>query len=139
MAVQTTYPTGAKPTAGALTGATIYTRVGILERWRQRHAERKRRVVVRWLRRSANRAEDADPIRRRPEALLHYRAATVRTDLLEIAALLERAHTPNPACVATLHKLLTNGCDSPLYNANIDVYELRATLEQVRAGLLTRP
>jgi len=137
MAVQTTYPTGAKPTAGALTDAAIHARVGILERCRQRRAERKCRVLVRWLRRTANRAHDTDPIRRRREVPLHYRAAAVRIDLLEIAALLERASTPNPACVATLHKLLTNGCASPLYNVNIDVSELRATLDRVRAGLLT--
>jgi hypothetical protein len=139
MAIQATHPSGTQPTAGALNDTAINTRVGILERCRQRHAERKRRVLVQWLRRTASRAHDADPIRRRREALLHYRAAAVRTDLLEIAALLERTRTPNPACVATLHKLLTNGCDSALYNPNIDVSELHATLEQVRAGLLARP
>jgi hypothetical protein len=138
MAIQTTYPAGEQPTVGTLTDTAINTRVGILGRWRQHHAERKRRLLAQLLRRTANRAHDADPIRRRREALLHYRAAAVRTDLLEIAALLERTPTPNPACVATLHELLTNGCDSPLYNPNIDVSELRAALDLARAGLVTQ-
>jgi hypothetical protein len=132
---QTTNPTPAQLTADAQTDGAINTRVGILERWRQHRAERKRRVIVRWLRRTANHAVDTDPIRRRREALLHYRTAAVRSDLLEIAAILERAHTPNPACVATLHELLANGCDSPLYNPDLHVSELRATVHHVRAEL----
>jgi hypothetical protein len=92
-------------------------------------------VIVQWLRRTASRARDTDPIRRRREALLHYRAAAVRADLLEIAAMLERSQTPDPTCVATLHKLLSNGCDSPLYNHRIPMSELQATLDHVRSGL----
>ena len=92
-------------------------------------------MIVKWLRRTANRTEQPHPIARRRQALLHYRAAAVRTELLEIAVTLERAHTPDPACVATLHELLANGCDSALYNPDIHVSELRATLHYVRAGL----
>lgn len=90
---------------------------------------------MQWLRRTANRARDTDPIRQHREALLHYRAAAVRADLLEIAALLERTQTPNPACLATLNELLSNGCDSPLYNTRIPVAELHTTLGDIRSGL----
>jgi hypothetical protein len=119
---------------------------GILRRWRERRAERKpvrlvsarnRRMLAQRLRRTAKDAHDRDPIRRRYDVLLHHRAAAVRTDLLEIAALLERTHDPDPASVAALHELLANGCDSPLYNADIHISELRATLHGVRAGLAT--
>ena len=135
MATQTTNPTPAQLPAEALSETAINTRVGTLERWRQYRAGRKRRVIVQWLRRTANRAHDTDPIRRRREALLHCRAAAVQTDLLEIAAMLERTHTPNPACVATLHEVLANGCDSPLYNAEMDISELHRVLNRVRSGL----
>lgn len=135
MATQTTNPTPAQLTAETLSDTAIKARVSTLEHWRQYRAERKRRVIVQWLRRTANRAHDTDPIRRRCEALLRYRAAAVRTDLLEVAATLERTHTPNPAGVATLHELLANGCDSPLYNAEIDISELHRILNRVRSGL----
>jgi hypothetical protein len=64
--------------------------------------------------------------------LLHYRAAAVRTDLLEIAATLEHAHDPDPARIAALHNVLANGCDSPLYNADIHTSEPKATLIRSR-------
>jgi hypothetical protein len=68
--------------------------------------------------------------------LLHYRAAAVRTDLLEIAALLERAHDPDPACIEALRALLANtDGESPLYNTNTPFPELEATLDYVRSGL----
>ncbi len=115
------------------TGATADR--SIRERWRLRIVEHHRCVIVQWLRRTANRAGAPDPMVRRHEALLHYRVAAVRTELLEIAAVLERADDPDPACVAELHDLLANGCDSPLYNPDIHVSELRATLHYVRARL----
>ena len=135
MAIHSTYQTPAQLTAEALTDTRVKTRAGILERWRQHRAERERRVIVQWLRRTANRAHDTGPIRRRRGALLHYRVAAVRTELLEIAAMLERTHTPNPACITTLHQLLANGCGSPLYNPDIHVSELRETLDHIRSGL----
>jgi hypothetical protein len=119
---------------------------GVLQRQHERRARRKharpvsarnRRRLAQWLRTTAIHATDRDPIRRRHDVLLHYRAAAVRTDLLEIAALLEHAHDPDPDCVAALRNLLANGCDSPLYNADIHISELRATLDHVHAGLLT--
>lgn len=131
-------PKRRKADGGAVSDTAINASVAILERWRRHHAERNRRVLVEWLRRTANPTQDADPIRRRREALLRYRAAAVHTDLLEIAALLERTRNPNPASVATLHTLLTNRCESPLYNPNIDVSELRTALDLARAGLVTQ-
>lgn len=117
------------------TGTRTASRHGIREWWRERRAEHRRRVIVSWLRRTANRAEEPDSIARRRQPLLHYRAAAVRTELLEIAAALERAQNPDPASVETLRELLANGCDSPLYNPDIHVSELHATLHHVRAGL----
>jgi hypothetical protein len=135
MATQARDTTRAQPTAEARTYAAIEPHVGIRERLRQYRAERERRVIVQWLRRTASRAHDTDPIRRHREALLHYRAAAVHTDLLEIAAMLERTQRPSRECIATLHELLANGCDSPLYNPNIHVSELHATLDHLRAAL----
>jgi hypothetical protein len=108
---------------------------GIRERSRQRRVERRRRVIVRWLRRTANSTDALHPIARRRQTLLHYRVATVRTELLEIAATLDSAPHPDPASLATLHDLLANGCDSPLYNPDIHISELRATLHHVRGRL----
>ena len=92
-------------------------------------------MIVQWLRRTANRTDEPHPLARRRQALLHYRAAAVRTELLEIAATLEHTHNPDPDCIAALHDLLANGCDSPLYNPDIHVSELRATLHYVRSRL----
>jgi hypothetical protein len=117
------------------TGTTTENGLGIRERWRRRRAEHRRRVIVQWLRQTANRAEEPHPIARRRQPLLHYRAAAVHSELLEIAAALERAQNPAPASIATLRELLANGCDSPLYNPDIHVSELHATLHHARAGL----
>lgn len=125
----------AQLTAEAPTDTTVKIGVGTLERWRQHRAERKLRVLVRRLRRTADRAHDADPLRRHREALLHYRAAAVRTGLFELAAILEHAHDPDRASVTALRDLLRNGCDSPLYNADIPAAELDEALQRIRAGL----
>jgi hypothetical protein len=111
---------------------------GILERRRERTAERKCRVLVRSLRRAAKGAKKPHPIARRRQPLLHYRAAAVRSELLEITAMLERTYDPDPASIAALHELLANGCDSPLYNPEVHVSELCATVYGVRMGLLTQ-
>lgn len=137
MATQDTHAGHMHPHSEPLTDTPVKSRVGILERSRAYRAERERRVIVQWLRRTASRVHDPGPIRRRREALLHSRAAAVRTDLLKIAAALERAHNPDPAIVVTLHELLANGCDSPLYNPAIHVSELHATLYGVRRRLVT--
>lgn len=144
MWTQDMYTQRVPPPTQAPTGTTIGR--GILQRWRERNTEREprrlvsarhRRVLARWLRRTARGTQEPHPIDRRRQALLHYRASAVSSELLEIAAALERAHDPDPARVALLHELLANGCDSPLYNPDIHVSELRATLHHVRAGLVT--
>jgi hypothetical protein len=99
---------------------------------------RNPKTLARWLRRTAKHTQQPHPLARRRETLLHYRVAAVRVDLLELAAILERAHDPDPASVTELHELLANGCDSPLYNPDIHVSELHATLHYARAGLLAQ-
>jgi hypothetical protein len=66
--------------------------------------------------------------------LLHYRAAAVRADLLEIAALLEQAHDPDLECMVAVRELLRNG-ESPLYHPGVHISELYTTLHSIRAGL----
>jgi hypothetical protein len=92
-------------------------------------------MLARWLVRTANRTKPPRALTRMPEPLLHYRAAAVRTQLLELAALLEHAQNPDPARLAALRDLLSNGCDSPLYNPDIHISELHATLHYIRTGL----
>jgi hypothetical protein len=132
--------------AHAHTAGAVERAPGILDRWQTRRAERKtarlisarnRRILATRLRRAANHAIDPDPVRRRHDVLLHYRAAAVRTDLLEIAALLERARDPDPECITVLQTLLANHtADSPLYNPHTPFAELEAILDKVRTGLL---
>ncbi|MBV8221268.1 MAG: hypothetical protein JO325_22615 [Solirubrobacterales bacterium] len=110
------------------------TRVGALERWHQHRVERNRRALVQLLRRTADRAHDTARLPHRREAL-HYRAAAVRTPLLELAAILEHAHDPDRASVAELRDLLSNDRDSPLYNAKIPAAELDKALQRIRAEL----
>ena len=145
MATQDTYPGTVHLPAETLIGSTVERdEHSILGRWRQLSAERKRKRLVgarsrrrhaRWLRGIANCASDQSAIRRHNEVLLRYRAAAARTDLLELATMLERAHEPDPACMAALHELLSDGRDSALFNPNIPVEELHTTIEHVRAGL----
>jgi hypothetical protein len=126
---------------------TVRSGRGILARYRERKAApkrtrllstRNRRTLAKWLRRTAKHTQQPHPLARRREPLLHYRVAAVRNDLLEIAAMLENAPDPDPASVTELQELLANGCDSPLYNPDIHVSELRATLHYARAGLLAQ-
>jgi hypothetical protein len=145
METQDTYSERATLPDTAPSPSIVESDRGIVLRWRKRHAERKRsrlvsprnrRALAQWLRRTAKDANGRRPTPRH-DLLLHYRAAAVRTDLLEIAALLERAHDPDPACVAALHEMLASG-DSPLYHPGVPAAELRATLDEVRAGLSRR-
>jgi hypothetical protein len=139
MATQPTYPAPfAQPAQ-----ATTEPGPGLLERWRARHAEgkqarlvsaRNRRALARMLRGIAKDAIDPNPLRRPLDVLSHYRAAAVRTDLLEIAAMLERAHNPDPLCVAALRHLVRDGI-SPLYNPAVHVSKLHTTLDYIRSGL----
>jgi hypothetical protein len=119
--------------------------IGIVQRWRERSVERKRarrvsgrnrRVLAKWLRRTANRAHGTDPTVQEP---LHYRVAAVRTELLELAAFLEHTPDPDPASVAALRDLLANSRGSPLYNPNIPAAGLDEALQRIRAGLANPP
>jgi hypothetical protein len=96
---------------------------------------RNRRHLTEWVRRITKLASDRDPIRRRHDVLLHYRAAAVRVEMLEIAAALERANEPDPECVAALHALLAHTGDSPLYDPKIPFSTLETTLDYIRSGL----
>ena len=96
---------------------------------------RKRQALVGTLRRLAAHTIDRDPRRRRFEVLLPDRVAAVRGDLLEVANLLETTDAPDPACVADLNRLLSDGCQSPLYNPDVHVSELTATLYYARSAL----
>jgi hypothetical protein len=135
----------AQPPPRASIHNTVDRDGGIVQRWRERSAERKRarlvgdrnrRVLATWLRRTANRAHQTDSTLEEP---LHYRAAAVRTELLELAAILEHTHDPDPVGVAALRDLLANSRDSPLYNPNIPAAELDEALQRIRAGLANPP
>jgi hypothetical protein len=75
--------------------------------------------------------------RRRNEILLVSRAAAVRIALLQVAALVRCCTDPDPECITELHRLLTSGCDSPLYNPDVPAGQLGATLERARTTLAT--
>ncbi len=67
--------------------------------------------------------------------LLPDRVGLVRADLLEIAELLEQSPDPDPRCVTELHRLLTDGCESALFNPDVHPSELRASLYYVHLRL----
>jgi hypothetical protein len=69
------------------------------------------------------------------KVLLRARAMRYRSDLLEVAALLEQAEHPDWACVAALRELLRDGRTSPLYNPAVDPRHLGVILGRARAGL----
>jgi len=99
---------------------------------------RNRRKLARWIRTICARGREPDSIARRHSVLLHYRVARTRTDMLWIAAALERSHDPDPDCITLLHNLLANPTgDSPLYNRHIPARQLEAILEELRDGLET--
>ena len=130
------------------TRAPTSDRAGWISSWFERSAARKRaqltsarnrRKLARWLRETAARANDPDPIARRQSVLLHYRAAAVRTQMLQIAATLERARDPDPECMTLLQSLLANDSgNSPLHNRHVPAADLEATLRRIRAGLETQ-
>jgi hypothetical protein len=71
--------------------------------------------------------------------LLPDRVAAVRDELLEIALMLEHADELDPSWVLTVRKLLTDGCESPLFNREVHISELRATLFYLRGGREIQP
>ncbi len=91
--------------------------------------------MARQLRRLAASRPERDPVRRRYVFVLDDRVAAVRADLLQLAAMIERAPVIDARCFTELRNLLTNGCDSPLYNREIHVSELHASLYYVRYRL----
>jgi hypothetical protein len=93
---------------------------------------RTRRALAAGLRRTA---DPIQPSRRLdPCPILVDRVAMVRAQLLELANDLEEAQTPDPASVALLRELLTNGT-GPLYNPNLPADDLHTTLVRARAGI----
>jgi hypothetical protein len=145
MAAKKLHSERAQPPATAPIENTVGPGGGIVEHWRERSAKRKRarrvsarnrRVLAKWLRRTANHAHATDSTLEEP---LHYRAAAVRTELLELAAILEHAHDPDPASVAALRDLLADSRGSPLYNPNIPAADLDEALQRIRTGLANAP
>ena len=118
--------------------------LGRLARWRARAAERKsQRLLSRRKRRtlagSLRRAATCGSIQSAHTVLLQDRVATVRDELLEVALILERDDALDASWVFAIHKLLTDGCESPLYNRDIHISELRATLYYLRGGHPLQP
>jgi hypothetical protein len=143
MSTHDLYPNRAERPNRALTGAPAEW----ISRYRDRSAARtrarltsvrNRRRLARWLRETAARAGDPDPFARRHSVLLHYRAAAVRTEMLQIAATLEHAHDPDPECITLLQNLLANEAgNSPLYNRHLPAADLEAIVRRIRGGLET--
>lgn len=100
-----------------------------------RVSRRTQCTLIDGLRAVAHRSADRRR-RRHFEVLLSRRAAAVRGELLELAALLDITAEPDPAAIDALLGLLTDGRDSPLYNPAIHVSELHATLVDARRRLL---
>jgi hypothetical protein len=110
---------------------------GVVARWRALSARRRQRRLVsartrRSLAASARRAATSAPVRSRHTVLLVDRAAAVRDELLELALILEHADHRDASWVFAIRKLLTDGCESPLYNRDVHMSELRAALYYLR-------
>jgi hypothetical protein len=99
---------------------------------RRLQSARTRRALAAGLRRTAD--PNQPPSRFDPCPLLIDRVQTVRAELLALANALEQTHVPDPASVAQLRELLTNGT-SPLYNPNLPADDLHTTLAHARAGI----
>jgi hypothetical protein len=115
----------------------------LLQSWREQRATsrratsvsvRHRRALAQGMRAVARAASDHRPPPRWG-VLLRHRAVPLRMELLEVAAMVERAQEPDVACIAALDSLLRDGGTSPLYNPAIDPRELAQTLNDVRSGL----
>ena len=99
------------------------------------HPERR---LVASLRRMAARGAHPDRVAGRLQVVLVDRAAAVRDDLLAVADLLEQAADPDPVAVAMLRGLLTDGCESGLYNRDVHPSEVRACLHYAAQRLIAR-
>jgi hypothetical protein len=96
---------------------------------------RTRRRIAQRVRRLAGASPERDPVRRRYVLLLIDRGEDVRDELLEVADLIEQAAVADPSCLAEVRRLLTDGCDSVLYNPDIHVSELHASMYFLRCRL----
>jgi hypothetical protein len=99
---------------------------------RRLQSARTRRALAAGLRRTAD--PNQPPSRFDPCPLLIDRVQSVRAELLALANALEQTHVPDPASVALVRELLTNGT-SPLYNPNLPDDDLHTTLAHARAGI----
>ena len=99
---------------------------------RRLQSARTRRALAAGLRRTAD--SNQPPIRFDLCLVLVNRAQAVRAELLALADALEQTHTPDPASVALVRELLTNGT-SPLYNPNLPADDLHTILIRVGAGI----
>jgi hypothetical protein len=115
----------------------------VLHAWCERRAAhrraalvsaRHRRSLAQGMRAVARAAADQSPPSRWA-ILLRSRAVPLRAELLEVAAMVERAQQPDVACIAALRNLLRDGRTSPLYNPATDPRELAETLDYVRREL----
>jgi len=103
---------------------------------RRLQSARTRRALAAGLRRTAS---PIQPSRRfDPCPVLADRAAAMAGQLLELANALEQTRTPDPAIVALIRELLTDGT-SPLYNPNLPATDLQTTLTRARAGITALP
>jgi hypothetical protein len=96
------------------------------------------RALARWLRQTAEgNSADRDPIRPRHDVLPCERISIVRSELLELADLLERTDDCDPDLMEALRALLSSDRDSPLYDPHVNVCELRAGIGYIRRRLAT--
>lgn len=105
--------------------------------WRNLFSDASRRdatLVIKGLR-SVARHCTVSAKAKRCEVLLRDRAYAVRGDLLRVSALVDIAAEPDPGTVATLRRLLTDGCTSPLYNPAIPAERLHQVLHDAITAL----
>jgi hypothetical protein len=93
------------------------------------------RFLAECVRDAVGRAVIRDGLFRRRGLLLCDRVIAAQIELLQVADLLEHSDAPDPAAVATVHQLLTDGCESPLFNRSVHESELRAALHFARSRL----
>jgi uncharacterized membrane protein len=103
---------------------------------RRLQSPRTRRALAEGLRRTADPIQP--PRRLDPCPILADRVAPIRGELLELANALEQTRTPDPATIALLRELLTNGT-SPLYNPKLHADDLHDALARARARITAPP
>ena len=64
----------------------------------------------------------------------HLAGFAARSGLLRLASALERNPEPNPASVALVQELLSDGC-GPLYNPNVLADDVRRAITRASAGI----